>query len=186
MSSDQARQVISGVLQPGEQLIWFGQPKGFAIASRPALGLAFALVWAVFGFIAVRHSVNHNAFFPNMPPGNIYTDGIVLFIAAIVIVSCARALMKLFYAWRTTYGITNRRVIIAVAGTNKVESFTGSALSRIERKGSAEFGTLLFDYGPQGDSRLFRNGFYGIRDPARVEALIYQHVLQTPEKPSTR
>jgi hypothetical protein len=58
-------------------------------------------------------------------------------------------------------------------------------LSRIEREGGSDYGTLTFDLGKQegryGYGRR-RNGkpqpaFVQIRDPAKVEALIYTHLL---------
>jgi hypothetical protein len=85
--------------------------------------------------------------------------------------------------WRTAYGLTDRRALIAVA-QGEVKSFTGSALASLSRKGSVDKGTILFDYGPVSRrSSNFRAGFYGIKQPAQVEALIYNTLIKPLREP---
>ncbi len=89
------------------------------------------------------------------------------------------AAKKIADCWRTAYGLTNRRVIIAAGIDGPANSYSAAALSGLVRTGDDCQGSILFDFGSRGRSGYGYNaGLYGIRNPARVEALIYETLLE--------
>lgn len=114
---------------------------------------------------------------PAMPPATIW-----IAIFAITGVALWFVTLKSFIdGWRTAYGLTNQRVIVAVGENGSTQSYVGEALSSMERSGSDAKGSLRFDFGRRGRSSGYRGGFYGIKNPARVESLIYQTLIM-PQK----
>jgi hypothetical protein len=89
---------------------------------------------------------------------------------------------KIANCWRTAYGLTDRRVIIAVGRDGPCQSFGPAALADIERTGNEASGSLRFDRDRLRRGYGYSPGLFGIREPARVEALIYEHILNGNKK----
>ena len=69
-----------------------------------------------------------------------------------------------------------------------MQSLTGAALGDLSRIGDANRGSLVFGggapfpfYARRSGVFGYANGLYGIDDPKRVEALIYEHLIM-PKK----
>src|SRR5262249_5903297 len=85
-------------------------------------------------------------------------------------------------SWQTAYAVTNERVIIAVGQFGDTNSFGSHAFSSMRRTGSDEKGSIFFDYGDTGEGHAHRHGFYGIKNPAQVEALLHRTFIAPEAK----
>jgi len=182
LDENQAHILILSRLQPGEQLIWSGSPPPLsAVWNGPVLRLLFGLFFlgfALFWTWGASHAVLKNG-----APASSFFPLFGLVFVGFGLYQCLSALWAIAGCWSTAYGVTDRRVIIAIGQNGTTQSLGPASLSRIERKGGPDYGTLTFDLGLQ-DGRYGRNwnlkpqpAFVQIRDPAKVEALIYTHLL---------
>ena len=165
-------------LQPGERIVWFGKAGPWAAASRSVLPLAVMTAFmgvAIIGGWKAYHS-------PKQHPGAFEAAVIFAMTGALFWFFALKGFLK---CWATAYALTDRRLIIAVGA--KAQSFPAAALVQICRTGNAKQGSLLFGeplfsmyascFG--GVSQI--KGLYGIADPTRVEALIYETLIM-PKK----
>ncbi len=180
MDGNDALNIVTCRLQPGDRLIWHGVPTPWRAAIPYLFPLAFITVWTGFAFFMVSQVAGRGSIIDaqqNFPASTIP----VLF----CILGCAIwfwIFRRIADCWRTAYALTDRRMIIAAGKNGSTKSLAPLALSDLVRKGDATSGTLLF--GHQTFNRPFGygsydigRGFFGIRDPARVEALIYETLL---------
>jgi hypothetical protein len=112
-------------LEPGERLIWWGQPRqGFILRSADLYLIPFSIFW---GGIAV-----FNMYFlgntPNAPGFAILVQAILTIVAVYLVIG------RFFYdAWRRSrlvYGLTDRRILLVSPGNRG--SFALESLSDIE------------------------------------------------------
>jgi hypothetical protein len=184
LDENQAHFLIQSRLQPGEQLIWTGSPPPLSAAwNGPLLRLLFALFllgFALFWTWAASHAAAKNG----SSPSQLFPLFGLIFVGA-GLYQCLSALRMIAGCWSTAYGVTDRRVIIAVGQNGTTQSLWPASLSRMERKGGQDFGTHSFDQGQQNGRYGYgwtwnwkpQPAFVQIRDPAKVEALIYTHLL---------
>lgn len=102
--------------------------------------------------------------------------GVFFFILAL---TAFRAASRPHRFW---YGLTGSRVLL-LGSNGALETYSGSAflITQITMLPPADEnrGTLAFDYGPDGEGQpRYLHEFIGIRDPARVEALIRETLLE--------
>lgn len=175
MDADRARSIITSRLQPGEKLIWYDSPGPWRAAARHLAGFAFITAWL--GFVAAALATKRS-WQPDWSSGWLDVAVLIpLFMALLGAVFWLTSLREIYRCWHTAYGLTDRRVIIAVGDKGPTQSFGADAFATMARKGDDDAGHLLFDYGPRGRSTGFRHGLFGIAEPRRVEAAIVQYLL---------
>jgi hypothetical protein len=186
LDENQAHFLIQSRLQPGEQLIWSGSPPPLSAAwNGPLLRLPLALFFlgfAIFWTWAASHAAAKNG----SSPAQFFPLFGLLFVG-VGLYQFLSALRAVAGCWSTAYGVTERRVIIAIGQNGPTQSIGPALLNRMERSGGLDFGTLNFDsglqYGRYGWNWYWawnwkpQPAFVQIRDPAKVEALIYTHLL---------
>ena len=168
--------IVSKLLQPGERVIWQGEPDPWVACRRLIPALLFMSLWTGGVLFAAWNLV-----FPAKPAPNA-TFGLVVVGAMLVFggASWFRALKSFFDCWNTIYVLTGRRLMITAGGDTR--SFTGAALSDLSRTGGEDRGSIRFGggniaYGRRSWSLDAFDGLYGIENPAGVEALIYQTLI---------
>ncbi len=183
MQDDRTRIKILSRLRPGEKLLWCDRPRPLqAIWHGPLVRLPFSLFilgFALFWTWGAAQAAAKNA---TEPVSFFWMFGLLIVGAGLY--QCAVALRAIYGCLFTAYGLTDRRVIVVVGDNGATRSFGPEALSRMSRTGGRDCGTLAFDTGIQ-DYRYYRPSWtwqpqpalVDIRDPAKVEALIYTHLL---------
>jgi hypothetical protein len=182
LDENQAHILILSRLQPGEQLIWSGSPPPLSAAwNGPLLRLFFSLFFLGFALFWAWGASQAAA--KNGSPASLFFPLFGLLFVGIGLYQLLSALRAVVDCWSTAYGITGRRVIIAIGRNATTQSLGPASLNRMERIGGEDRGTLTFDQGPQ-DGRYGwtwnwkpQPAFIQIPDPAKVEALIYTHLL---------
>ncbi|MGO8951718.1 MAG: hypothetical protein ACLPWS_05480 [Rhodomicrobium sp.] len=182
MDDNRALSIVHKRLQPGETLIWYGSPEPAIAARGPLFVLAFLTLWVAFAYgwtalaaglpqIAGNKQVSH-------PPPLLFLPFGLLF-CALGTVFWLQALKSVTDCWRTAYGLTNRRIIIAMGDAGPTKSFGAQSVGTLLRTGDDLRGSIMFDFGPRGrrSHSGYREGLFGICNPARVEALIFQTLL---------
>ena len=181
MNETEALSIITRRLQPGETLVWYGVPRPFQAAGKHLLMLAFVTVWIGI-FVSGLMSSSAAARAPDSKP---FYPAIVVAMLIFVFGSALwfRAAKRAADCWRRAYGLTNRRIIIAAGKEGPVNSYSAAALADMTRTGDECEGSIEFNYGGRrwsfGGMGDYSNGLYGIGNPARVEALIYETLLQS-------
>src|SRR5262249_20092021 len=152
--------------QPGEQLIWSGSPPPLtAVWNGPLLRLAFALFFLGFALFWTW-SASQAAFKNGTWPSSFFPLFGLVFVG-FGLYQCLSALRMMAGCWSTAYGVTDRRVIIAIGQDGATQSLGPASLSRMERSGGPDYGTLTFDLGQQ-DGRYSR-GWNWKPQPAFVQ-----------------
>jgi hypothetical protein len=175
VDDNRALSIIMQRLQPGERLIWHGLPTPWR-AAIPHLGiLGFMTVWTGFALFTLLLIPGQAS--ATDPPPTVVLLAIPLIFCAVGTATWLWTLKKIADCWRTAYGLTDRRIIIAVGESGSTDSYTGGAIESLKRLGDNRRGTLLFDYRTKGRGYGHNAAFHGIDEPARVEALIYKTLL---------
>ncbi len=152
-------------LQPGERLIWVGQPTpaGLARSKLPdtLIGvpfLGFSLVWL--------YTANQAG-----APIVFQLFG-VPFVGASLWAVAAMPRAR-YLAERTVYGVTNMRALRAVAGPfGSVSSWGPAQINALQRKDHADGGgTIMFHQSP-GYRAMIKEGFHGVADARSAEAAL--------------
>jgi hypothetical protein len=184
LDSNEALANISRQLQPGERLIWHGVPNPWRAAVPHLYPLAFMTFWTggVF-FVAAKALAKgpdpstQTLFGPLAVPVLFFLGGAAMWLWTA---------KKITDGWRTAYGLTNRRVIVTVGTNGSTKSYSAAALSGMKRTGDEFQGSILFDSGPRARGFGYDHaGLYGVENPARVEALIYETLLPTEKGAAT-
>ncbi len=194
MTPDRARDIITRRLHPGERLIWHDAPNPWRIALLYILFIPNLYFGFIFVIIASR------SFVFSEKTSIVWAIFLFSFAAALG-TAAVLAIRKIFNAWRTAYGLTDKRVIVAV-GASKTESHEPLELQWMRRNHSGARGDIILtkpDFVSQPEPLYWRilrdpNGFYwrslrrtaphdkpglySIRDPARIEALIRETLLK--------
>lgn len=175
VNETEALSIITQRLQPGETLVWYGVPRPLSAAADYFLPLAFLTL----GIIAVARGLTAaNASDWHSPNPGVLT--VLLFLLGLWLWTGKKAAD----CWRTAYGLTNLRIIIAIGANGPAASYDAAALADMRRTGNEFDGSILFDYGwlplwRCSGLRGYRSGLYGMRNPGRVEALIYEILLDS-------
>lgn len=157
--------------------MWHGKPNPWIAARQYMYTLLFMTVWTggvLFGawnmLLGPKANANLNAPLPAL-----FILGFMVMVGAGLWI---KALRSFSGCWRTAYAVTDRRVVV-VADGEAARSLSGGALGDISRAGGERQGSLIF--GPVSGAGRYspgtNTGFYGIPDPARVEALIYKTLI---------
>ena len=179
MNDCEALSIISQRLQPGERILWHGKPDPWVAAREHVFTLLFMTIWTggvLFGLWNMSYGTQAK------PNGGLFALAILGFMVAIGIKGWITALTSFTGCWRTAYAVTDRRVLITAGDDTK--SFSGAALGDLSRTGNELQGSLIFGagvlgsgYGRRSFGSGYSSGFYGIPDPAGVEALIYRTLI---------
>ncbi|NPV68679.1 MAG: hypothetical protein HPY64_16195 [Anaerolineae bacterium] len=185
-------------LMPGEELLWVGRP-----ASRwrgPAGGAGWLSITAVIGFLVALGIIlgffplaRGMAMAPTMFFSPMWMPMILIFLLMLVMVA-VNPLSRMLNTLRTTYAITNRRILIldGILAT-KVTSYGPDDIERIERRSySGGRGDIIFRYEPRAYRARRGNwwqtqytsepiGFFGIPDVRDVERLLIETFMTNGE-----
>lgn len=170
------RRSIEPELEPGERLLWVGQPEPWRVA-RQSLGvLIFGIPWTLAVLSFGRPSLDSLPF--SLIPG---------FLALFGMFICCTPLVSYLDAQRTTYGVTDRRVLILVRGRRgKLECYRPADLCPAERRELPDgSGDLLIARRQEKDSdghpRTVDVKLVGIPQVREVERLLRQHFPRAAE-----
>ena len=174
MQSSDARMaeaVLRAGLEPGEVLRWAGRPAATTLALQQILGIAFMIVWiggVGYGFLNALASER---------------AGITAAIPALMLVFGSffvwRIADSLVAAWRTFYGITNRRLLVAGFGLkHRITSWTPQQITSVERRDRPQGrGDVVFHQSQQPSAdgtSLISAAFVNIADVRVVESCVRQ------------
>lgn len=179
------REAIAPWLEPGETLIWTEAADADAMISDFAPEVAWGLFFTVFAVIALVALLRQRG--ADMPPeerrntcagvafSSIFAlvGGVILYVAGTQVLSAST----------TTYGLTDRRLIVVCAFPFQTQhSYTPEAFTRMlawEDEPRLEFAYSGPQKGPDYDARLY------VRDPRAWEARIRQTfgIEQEPDIP---
>jgi len=179
MNENKALSIISRRLQPGELLVWYGAPTPLLAAWDYFGPLLFLTVIIT----AIARELLDALLSAKVEDWHFPDAGILPVLLCVSLFSLwLWTGKKIASCWWTAYGLTNRRIIIAAGRAGLEASYGAAALADMKRTGSELKGSILFNYGwlPwwRRQWRGFRDGLYGIRTPARVEALIYETLIK--------
>lgn len=179
-------------LMPGEELLWVGRPASpfsglaghHARTSIVAL-LGFLIALGIFLWLiplaGVATAAPHMFFSPMWIP-------MILIFLLVLAAAASGPIGGMLNARRTTYAITNRRLLIldGILST-KVTSYGPDDIERIERRSrGGGSGDIIFRYEPrayhtrrtdvmwQGPATSVPIGFFGIPDVRQVEQLLIE------------
>lgn len=146
MTDAEAAAAIAARLEPGESLLWSQAAPGGALAEEAAPLLAFTIVWNVFVWAAAWIAIRDRSVKEGLRDSP--TPVVVLVIFVLVGLFLLYGTATTFgSAWSTSYGLTDRRVIIArEAPFRATHSYGPAAFARME----VREGDIWFDYGDSG------------------------------------
>ncbi len=180
MNEVQARNQVVSRLQPGEKLVWSATPSPWGAAARgPFLMLLFALFFFGFSIFWILGAYTATPKTAHAQAPYFFLFGVPF--VAVGIYQILASFKSIVDCWRTAYGLTDRRVIIATGARGKTQSLWPNSLGQIDRSGDDRRGTITFAGAASelADRRGWKPkpAFAGIAEPRKVEALIYSHLL---------
>lgn len=171
------QQKLSLELKAGEQLQWVGQPELRAVrkAAMPLLlffipWTAFALFWTIAATGFQLPDLSRSIFYLLFPLFGLPFIGV--------------GIWGLSMPWRmakmaqfTVYAITTQRIIILTNGSKqlKCQSFYSHSLTNVSREQQPDGSGNLYFYNESAqhkNGKHKKQGFYGVADVQRVEALV--------------
>jgi hypothetical protein len=186
---------VNGELEPGERLVWSGQPRaGWAVAASCLIWL-FALPWTAFALFwtgAAAGLLDGWMGGANAPqPFQWFRLLFALWGVPFILVGLGMFSTP-YWVWRrgkrTCYALTDRRAIVWQPGLWRsvhVRSYRPEQLkqmSRVERSDGS--GDLIFEQrhgrDSDGDRTTTSYGFLGIERVREVEDLIEKNLLESP------
>lgn len=185
-------QRIRSDLQPGEKMLWTGQPaQGLRLRPSDAFAIPFSLLWVgflVFGFSGTWQNQAGNA-----PPPFF----LIPFVAVGVYILLGRFLVDAVVRSHTYYGVTSQRVIIlSGVWTREVQSLQLRTMREITlqegwgSRGTIEFGSRTWPmsrwsrgFNWPGMSRYQLPSFDLIDEPRQVYNLIRKTQGEVSEAP---
>ncbi len=177
---------IAAELQPGETILWLGKPMALRIALQDRDAVVTSLL-ALAALVVVLVGLPVLVFF-NLLFFGVGFPLLSLLFAAILLYYFARPFSAYLRAARTTYAITDRRVLIITSGLHGrvVQSF--NHIERVERHDLADGkGDLIFGSETQATRggagyrlRTRKVGFFGIANPRQVEQTLLTALSGAP------
>jgi Bacterial PH domain len=146
-----AEDILTSLLDPGERLLWSGQPRGgIRLRPRDMFLIPFSLVWGGFAFFW-EYMVLHATSKARGPVGLVLPLFGVPFVIVGLYVIFGRFFVDARSRARTFYGVTNARIII-VSGlfAQQTKSLQLRALAdvsltqRSDGSGTVSFGPAIF------------------------------------------
>lgn len=173
MDNNGGPSLIELQLKPGERLMWYSAPNPW----RAVAGFFFILALCSFftglvAFAAVFAAVK----------GQTLPKFIFLLILGGA-VGCFLALANILDCWKTAYGLTDSRLIIAVGKGGwwrSTKSYCPEDMEPLMWTGDKNWGSVYFGEGPGvlgGEGSRFKGALYGIAHPTDVIALINETLL---------
>jgi hypothetical protein len=176
---------FSSYLMPGEQVIWYGEPKqGVSFSGRDAFMIPFSLMWGGFAIFWETTVISTRA------PWFFKLWGIPFVIVGLYLI-IGRFFVDAWIRRCTAYSLTDRRaLVIRAAPFTKITSINLGSLSNVGLTESANGrGTIQFGDPPvyayrQGWSgwmpALDQSAFIGIEDARNVFARIQSLMPRSP------
>lgn len=148
------------VLDPGERLLWSGQPRKPAFAMA---GLNFAILTAGLGYVFGKIHRSQTA---PMPPAL----ELQLILVALMLVAAGYLLgTRIFRAWKTAYAVTDRRLLAAMApNRHQIRAVSLADLDVVKTEYRPKMGKVLL-FRRQGSVRPF---VWAVSDVEQVRQLI--------------
>lgn len=119
--------ILEAELELGEALEWAGRPEASTLATQQVPQIAFAVIWMLGVGYSFRHAPNS---------GNpVMTVAFAFLMLAVGLFVLWQVLGSLVAAWRTFYGITNRRVLVLELGVRRrITSWTPHQITSVQRR----------------------------------------------------
>ncbi len=179
MDNRKALSIISKRLQPKETIVWVGVPSPWLATTEHVPLLSVMTFWAAISYLFALAMFAPEFIHLEMENAEGLLPQIFIVLSCVgSTIGAAIFLRRILGGWQTAYAVTSRRCLIAVGEDGPVHSFSSDALSVIHRTGNACKGTLLFGRPRRTEDDPRVHGFYGIPLPERVEALIYDTLIQ--------
>lgn len=185
ISSGEVPAALQSVLEPQEQLQWWGRPKqGIMLRKSDILLIPFSCMWAGFAFFWEYEVITQkNAPFFFMLWG-------IPFMCLGLYITLGRFFYDAWLRSQTYYGVTTERVVIVCGQSHKIIDLAGCHELRIEKSGDG-LGSIIFG----SELPLYMNRSFGassrkspvptlefITDVDRVLAIIRQWQKQARAK----
>jgi len=190
MRSDDGRDVVQKYLDDDERLEWVGRPvQGIRFRGVDAFLVPFSLAWVSIPAFIVYKLVTDSSGNQD-PDGPVITLMAIAFLVIGLYLFAGRFVVNAVQRSGTTYGVTNRRILIVSEGRNKnVQSIEIESLKQMRFTessgglGSIDFGLAskgggLAKSGWPGFSKARQPCFDRIEDGRRVYNLIRERALQ--------
>jgi hypothetical protein len=181
--------VVQPDVEPGEQILWVGQPNPVRMAVKSIGGFLFGIVWTWFTVTFTMSWIGHGD--SSKWPGGIWGFGglaFYLFMAPFLIIGLAMLSSPLFsylQGLRTFYAVTNKRILIVETGkSRKVQSYGEGDVGNLERteqpdgSGDLSFAKQYYK-DSDGNQRTRDIKFVGIAQVRSVENII-REVFKKP------
>lgn len=188
MTDAEAAAAIRARLEGGETLLWSqAGPPGELSATALVFAL-FATLWIAFVGSAVWRMVVGRL---RMRAEGLPTDGqwagftVAGLMVVIGIFVFTTAWNEFISAWWTSYGLTDRRVIVAREfPIRSTMSYGRGAFELIDIEGAGGRGAIRFDYGEAGKGGdNFRESLHGVEAPDELAARIREVLAQDQQTP---
>ena len=168
--------LLHSVLEPGERLLWSGQPKRTVGSSLVALAIP---VMMLFGF----GNVFKTLLTKQREPLPLYLEMELVAVAGVLVLPFVFYWYRLRQAGITTYAVTNQRLLIAVGPEReKIRTLNIRALARVRMAPSRQGGRALFFsvrgkesvwiFLTSGKADKWRGPIWRVDDPEFLERLI--------------
>jgi hypothetical protein len=181
--------VVQPDVEPGEQILWVGQPNPARMAVKSIGGFLFGIVWTGFTVTFLMFWMGDRG--SSKWPGGIWGfEGLAfsLLMAPFLIIGLAMLASPLYsylQGLRTFYAVTNKRILIVETGkSRKVQSYGQGDIGNLERTerpdGSGDLAFAKQHYkDSDGDQRTRDIKFVGIAQVRSVENII-REVFKKP------
>ena len=168
---------VEAQLEPGESIVWLGQPVPGGLVKRAFWGAimgiplaGFGLLWLAVARLAHSPHLKHVEKFLPLPGWLFFLIGVAVLLSPLRMFGKARQIV---------YSITNRRALImdASGGTLRMRSYTSEALRDVKRvDGGGGVGDLIMERSVRRHAQKGRfvseHGFLAVPDVKTVEALV--------------
>ena len=175
-----SQSIVQPELEPGEQFLWAGQPKPSRIAFKSMGTFIFGIIWTAF---CVNFALSWANFGSVKRPGGMSAFDVIFLVfpglfILIGLAMLASPLWVYLHAMRTSYAVTNKRILIVQAGRSRtVQSYSQGDIGDIVRtEGPDKSGDLTFAQkvytNSDGDRHTTLIQFVGIPEVRSVENLV--------------